>query len=141
MVSLFQDTILLTLAKFRRKLCSQQTDSSIPFKELKNISYLLSLLMKRSASHLTHLWMHKQHLQNKSFSHTLKFQSTLQTKPLWRCKRHQNHFNMLSWFKSLFQSSYGSRLEQYIISKYPQHTGDVERLTLEYHRKVNASWI
>ena len=48
---------------------------------------------------------------------------------------------MFAWIADLFQSNYGNKLEQYILSKYPQHGGDVERLTLEYHRKVNTSWL
>jgi hypothetical protein len=33
------------------------------------------------------------------------------------------------------QRTYGSSLEQYIADNNPQHTGDVERLTVEYHLK------
>jgi hypothetical protein len=36
---------------------------------------------------------------------------------------------------SFFQNSYGSDLEQYIVSHNPQHPGDVERLTTEYNQK------
>jgi multidrug resistance efflux pump len=35
------------------------------------------------------------------------------------------------------QQTYGSSLEQYIADNNPQHTGDVERLTVEYNMKVN----
>jgi hypothetical protein len=34
------------------------------------------------------------------------------------------------------QRTLGSSLEQYIIDNNPQHTGDVERLTVEYNMKV-----
>ena len=38
----------------------------------------------------------------------------------------------------VFESkSYGSSLEQYITSHNPQHSGDVERLTVEYNQKVS----
>jgi multidrug resistance efflux pump len=33
--------------------------------------------------------------------------------------------------------TYGSSLEQYITSHNPQHSGDVERLTVEYNQKVS----
>ena len=48
---------------------------------------------------------------------------------------------MFKWFTGFLQSNYGSELEQYILSKYPQNTGDVDRLTLEFNRKVEASWL
>ena len=48
---------------------------------------------------------------------------------------------MFKWLTDLFQSNYGSRLEQYILSKYPQSVGDVDRLTLEFNRKVEAPWL
>jgi hypothetical protein len=48
---------------------------------------------------------------------------------------------MIGWLTGLFQSNYGSELEYYILSKYPQNTGDVERLTLEFNRKVGTSWL
>jgi purine nucleoside permease len=34
------------------------------------------------------------------------------------------------------QNTYGSSLEQYIVDRNPQHSGDVERLTAEYNLKV-----
>ncbi len=34
------------------------------------------------------------------------------------------------------QRTLGSSLEQYITDNNPQHTGDVERLTVEYNMKV-----
>jgi len=38
----------------------------------------------------------------------------------------------------VFESkSYGTSLEQYITSHNPQHSGDVERLTMEYNQKVS----
>lgn len=33
--------------------------------------------------------------------------------------------------------TYGSSLEQYIADNNPQHSGDVERLTVEYNTKVS----
>jgi len=39
--------------------------------------------------------------------------------------------------KSSKDNSYGSNLEHYITSRNPQHSGDVERLTVEYHMKVS----
>ena len=38
--------------------------------------------------------------------------------------------------KSSKNTSYGSSLEYYITSRNPQHSGDVERLTVEYNMKV-----
>jgi multidrug resistance efflux pump len=35
------------------------------------------------------------------------------------------------------QRTYGSSLEEYISSHNPQHSGDVERLTVEYNQKVS----
>ena len=48
---------------------------------------------------------------------------------------------MIRWLSGLFQSNYGYELECYILSKHPQNTGDVERLTLEFNRKVGTSWL
>jgi hypothetical protein len=39
----------------------------------------------------------------------------------------------------VFKKSYGSELEQYIISRNPTNPGDVERLTLEYNSKINKN--
>lgn len=39
--------------------------------------------------------------------------------------------------KSSKTSNYGSSLEHYISSHNPQHSGDVERLTVEYNMKVS----
>ena len=39
--------------------------------------------------------------------------------------------------KSSKNNSYGSSLENYITSRNPQHSGDVERFTVEYHMKVS----
>jgi len=33
--------------------------------------------------------------------------------------------------------TYGSSLEQYIADHNPQHSGDVERLTVEYNMKIS----
>jgi multidrug resistance efflux pump len=35
------------------------------------------------------------------------------------------------------QQTYGSSLEEYISSRNPQHSGDIERLTVEYNQKVS----
>jgi len=45
--------------------------------------------------------------------------------------------------KSSNNTTYGSSLEQYIASHNPQHSGDVERLTVEYNMKVSRGllWI
>jgi hypothetical protein len=34
-------------------------------------------------------------------------------------------------------STYGNSLEQYITTRKPQNSGDVDRLTTEYNRKVS----
>ena len=34
------------------------------------------------------------------------------------------------------QTSYGSDLEKYIISRYPQNNADVERLTIEFEQQI-----
>ena len=39
--------------------------------------------------------------------------------------------------KSSNNTTYGSSLEHYITSRNPQHSGDVERLTVEYNMKVS----
>jgi hypothetical protein len=49
----------------------------------------------------------------------------------------ENHkmINRLSkWITELFKLDYQTRLEQYIASRYPLNTGDVERLEKEYNR-------
>lgn len=43
--------------------------------------------------------------------------------------------------KSSNKSDYGSGLEYYITSRNPQHSGDVERLTVEYNMKVSRGVI
>ena len=37
--------------------------------------------------------------------------------------------------------TYGSSLEQYIVDNNPQHSGDVERLTVEYNMKASRKLI
>jgi hypothetical protein len=37
--------------------------------------------------------------------------------------------------------TYGSRLEEYIISNNPKDTADVERLTREYDKSVNKGFL
>jgi hypothetical protein len=43
--------------------------------------------------------------------------------------------------KSSRNTTYGSSLEHYITSRNPQHSGDVERLTVEYNMKVSRGVI
>lgn len=42
---------------------------------------------------------------------------------------------VVTWLATLKEKTYGSSLEQYIVDHNPQHSGDVERLTVEYHMK------
>jgi hypothetical protein len=43
---------------------------------------------------------------------------------------------ILGVVRGLFKlSTYGSELERYIISRYPQNVYDVEKLTMEYHNR------
>jgi hypothetical protein len=44
--------------------------------------------------------------------------------------------SMIGAVKSLWKNTYGSALEQYIVSHAPQSTGDVERLTREFDLKT-----
>ena len=39
------------------------------------------------------------------------------------------------------QPSYGSKLEEYIVSKNPQDIADVERLATEYDRKTKQGYL
>lgn len=39
------------------------------------------------------------------------------------------------------QSTYGSHLEEYIVSQNPQDISDVERLTVEYDRKNKQGYL
>ena len=39
------------------------------------------------------------------------------------------------------QTSYGSDLEKYIISRYPQNNADVERLMFEYANKIKRGML
>ena len=39
------------------------------------------------------------------------------------------------------QSTYGSELEQYIVSKNPQDTADIERLTKEYDLSTTKRYL
>jgi hypothetical protein len=53
--------------------------------------------------------------------------------------------NLQLWalFRSLFTDrSYGSTLEQYIVSRNPQNAADIERYTTEFQNKHGgAKWI
>lgn len=40
-------------------------------------------------------------------------------------------------FFSKFANSYSSKLEEYIVSHNPQTEADVERLTIEFHRRMS----
>lgn len=51
---------------------------------------------------------------------------------------------ILDWVKSLvaqFQEpqSYGTELENYIVSNNPQNTGDVDRLTRQYDQRMKGA--
>jgi hypothetical protein len=47
--------------------------------------------------------------------------------------------SVLEVIRNLFKNkTYGSELEQYIVSRYPQNSGDVERYTLEYHYRKDS---
>lgn len=39
------------------------------------------------------------------------------------------------------QTTYGSKLEEYIISQNPQDIADVERLTVEYDRRTKEGYL
>ena len=44
-------------------------------------------------------------------------------------------------FLGFSSESYGTQLENYIISHNPQDTGDVERLAQEYNRKLKEGFL
>lgn len=44
-------------------------------------------------------------------------------------------------FAMATESTYGSDLENYIVSHNPQDTGDVERLAQEYNRKFKEGFL
>ena len=44
-----------------------------------------------------------------------------------------NFIKMIEAFFGLINTTYGSELEDYIVSGNPQNESDVERLTREYH--------
>ena len=48
---------------------------------------------------------------------------------------------MLNAFLGFSAESYGTELEKYIASHNPQDTGDVERLALEYNRKLKEGFL
>lgn len=48
---------------------------------------------------------------------------------------------MLIAFLGFSAESYGTELEKYIVSHNPQDTGDVERLALEYNRKIKEGFL
>ena len=48
---------------------------------------------------------------------------------------------MLIAFLGFSTESYGTQLENYIVSHNPQDTGDVERLALEYNRKTKEGFL
>lgn len=68
-----------------------------------------------------------------------------QTHPLRNLKKSSNMFITLlivflaiaGWLvaRTSDKNTYGSNLENYINSKHPQHSGDVDRLTNEFHWK------
>ena len=44
-------------------------------------------------------------------------------------------------FGSLFSTTYGSELEKYVTSRNPVDAGDVERLILEFDKKLSRRFI
>lgn len=42
---------------------------------------------------------------------------------------------------TMHQETYGSRLEEYIVSQNPKDIADVERLTVEYDRKTKEGYL
>jgi hypothetical protein len=48
---------------------------------------------------------------------------------------------MLIVFLGFSAESYGTQLEKYIVSCNPQDIGDVERLALEYNRKLKEGFL
>lgn len=49
---------------------------------------------------------------------------------------------MLVTFLGFFTESYGSQLEEYIISRNPMDISDVERYTLEFNQKqIKQAWL
>lgn len=48
---------------------------------------------------------------------------------------------VLPWFGKLSERTYGSALEEYIVSRNPNDTSDVERLAREYDRKSQRSFL
>ena len=45
--------------------------------------------------------------------------------------------NKIEKFFSKFADSYSSKLEEYIVSSNPQSEADIERLTIEFHRRMS----
>ena len=45
--------------------------------------------------------------------------------------------NKIERFFRKFADSYSSKLEEYIVSHDPQNEADVERLTIEFHRRMS----
>lgn len=49
---------------------------------------------------------------------------------------------LLLGFKALFKTpSYGETLEQYIVSKHPKDSSDIDRLTHEWQRGQIKEWL
>jgi hypothetical protein len=46
---------------------------------------------------------------------------------------------ILTVFLGFSKDTYGTELEKYIVGRNPQDTGDIERLTYEFHRK-QSNW-
>ena len=50
--------------------------------------------------------------------------------------------NLLERLAEMFpNSNYQSKLEAYIVSKYPQNAADVDRLQREYTQQQQGTWI
>jgi hypothetical protein len=44
------------------------------------------------------------------------------------------------FFSKKFAATYSSRLEEYIISHDPKTEADVEKLTIEFHKKMTSGY-
>jgi hypothetical protein len=44
------------------------------------------------------------------------------------------------FFSKRFADSYSSKLEEYIISHDPKTEADVEKLTIEFHKKITSGY-
>lgn len=61
-------------------------------------------------------------------------------------KGHTMIKQLAAYFNSLFnmqgQTTYGSELEQYIVSKHPQSAAEIDQLTRQFDRtRTQGSWL